>query len=670
MKYHSHGKRPDSVGLFWEEFKEVKIDRVPPESTWLDDDYLPNLDQALEWSPDLWTPFEMFQAAAMGEKVVFDIEHYPNYFLIMFKSVESGKICFFEKTEDVELAIPTLLTIVKGFCLIGFNSKSYDIPMLILALSGASFQQLHDAENFIIKERWRPYQVLQHFKIRSIQINHIDLIEVAPLAGSLKEYGGRMHTLHMQDLPFAPAVRIEKNRDEKFAILRFYCGNDLTNTEDLYNFLEKDLELREKLGIQYGLDLRSKSDAQIAEAVVSKELQRLTGIKPKRAEVIPFTVYNYQIPEYLTFKTDLLKWVVDRVVTANFIVNEIGRIDLPQDWKEVKKTGQAGMKFTINETTYQMGIGGLHSCENGKSQFSDDEFILIDRDVASYYPFIILNHNLFPKHLGRPFLDIFRKLVKARLAAKAAKDKLTAGSLKITINGTFGKLGNKWSIMYSPRLMLQVTITGQLCLLYLIEKIELAGIRVISANTDGIVIKCPRDRKNELDLIVREWEQETNFKTDENQYHALLSRSVNDYMAVMTTGKVKGKGGLGWGITPLFKNPANNICIEAIENFLSEGISIESTVRSCADVRKFVSVRKVTGGAVWQGKYLGKAVRWYYSDSGGEEIIYAKSGNKVSRSDGAKPLMILPDTLPDDLDYERYISEAHKMLSETGYPCV
>lgn len=64
-------------------------------------------------------------------------------------------------------------------------------------------------------------------------------------------------------------------------------------------------------------------------------------------------------------------------------------------------------------------------------------------------------------------------------------------TFKIVLNGTFGKLGSKYSFLYSPNLMIQVTITGQLALLMLIEALEAAGISVVSANTDGIVSRCP-----------------------------------------------------------------------------------------------------------------------------------------------------------------------------------
>lgn len=656
------GKRPDSMGLFWSEPRKIKppplekVKRIPPEPVWLADDYMPNLDDALAWEPDLYQGNEVWMAAARGEYHVFDIEHFHDYFLIMFKSLTTGKITYFEKRAGQDIALQALHAVSTQLGLVGFNSRNYDIPMLTLALAGCSFEQLRFAQMMIIEQNMRGYEVLREFKVKQIDFNHIDLIEVAPLAGSLKIYGGRLHSKRMQDLPFPPHSELTR---EKEAIVRWYCANDLDMTADLYRSLQKDIKLRESLGAQYKMDLRSKSDAQIAESVIVSELTRLTGVKPQRSKILAGTCYFYQPPAYLQYRSETLQWVLSQICNTPFIVEEGGTIPLPDILRDTK--------FRVNETEYQIGIGGLHSCEAHTAQIADAEYCLIERDVASYYPFIILNLKLYPEHLGAAFLTVYKTIVDRRLKAKREGDKHTADSLKITINGTFGKLGNKWSVMYSPRLMLQVTITGQLSLLYLIEKIELAGMRVVSANTDGLVIRCPRVRRDELNAIIGEWERETDFTTEESEYHALLSRSVNDYIAVKTDLKVKGKGQLGRGITELFKNPVNLICVTAIERFLSAGVPIQRTVCECRDLTQFLTVRAVQGGAVKQGVFLGKAIRWYYATDCEGEIVYAKTGNKVPRSEGAQPCMKLPDTFPSNVDFAWYVREAEKMLGETGY---
>ena len=664
VKYDVIGKRPDSMGFFWEEpakihVPKVKIKREPPEPTWLDPSYMPHLETAQAWNPPLFTWDELWLAAEKRERLLFDIEVFADYFLVMFKSIESGKFIWFERNAVSDFHLPALQHLLERFCIIGFNSFNYDLPILALALGGYGFKEFEEASTMLTRDRLRPWQVLREYKCASIDVDHIDLIEVAPLFGSLKIYGGRCHTQRMQDLPF-PVMSSLASR-EKESIVRWYCANDLGTTEDLYNELKKDIELRESLGAQYGVELRSRSDAQIAESVISKEIEVTTGVRPTKPTILPLTSYFYQPPSFLDFKTDLMKWVLNKVISTRLVVGESGSIVNPPELK--------ALKFRLGHSEYQMGIGGLHSCESKQAIFADKDYCLLDRDVASYYPFIILNLGLFPEHLGSSFLQVYRKIVARRLEAKRNGNKKVADSLKITINGTFGKLGNKYSIMYDPRLVPQVTITGQLSLLYLIEKVELAGVRVVSANTDGLVMRPARCDRERLEAIIGEWESETGFETEETEYHALLSRDVNNYIAVKVDGSVKGKGTLGRGITKLFKNPVNSICLTAVEEFLSRGVPIESTIRNCRDVREFVSVRTVKGGAVWQGQFLGKAIRWYYANGlEDSEIVYAMSGNKVPRTEGARPLMRLPDELPPDINYDWYLWEAYEMLAGTGYP--
>ncbi len=203
----------------------------------------------------------------------------------------------------------------------------------------------------------------------------------------------------------------------------------------------------------------------------------------------------------------------------------------------------------------------------------------------------------------------------------------------------------------------------------LIEELELNGISVVSANTDGIVSKIERDRVDEYEAIVKDWEQRTGFEMEFADYQSLYSMSVNRYLAVKQDGSVKQKGHfafVGSKGSPAEKNPTNYICIDAVVNYLTRGIPLEETIEWCPDVRRFLTVRRVTGGAVYKGGYLGKVVRFYHARGSKDAIHYAKNGNKVAKSDGARPLMELNGHLPDDIDYGYYISEAHKMLGELG----
>lgn len=247
-------------------------------------------------------------------------------------------------------------------------------------------------------------------------------------------------------------------------------------------------------------------------------------------------------------------------------------------------------------------------------------------------------------------------------------------SLKLVINGSFGKFGSAYSILYSPDLLMQVTVTGQLSLLMLIESLELSGISVISANTDGIVIRCLKAREARLSEIIKDWEIATNFETEETRYWAVYSRDVNNYIAVKEKGGCKSKGAYSnpWAdpkmaIFRFHKNPTNTICIEAAIGLIDKNIPIEKTIIECRDIRKFVSVRSVKGGAEKDGVNIGKVVRWYYAKNTSGTINYILSGNKVPRSEEAKPLMDLPETFPDDVNFDWYIKETVSILQDIGF---
>lgn len=668
------GHRSDTVGFFWDDTpppkpeKAEKVRRQPPEAVWLRPDYLPGLEEARAFPVHVMTASELFAASERRDELLLDVECFPNYFLVCFTSVRTGHVFYLETWDGgPPLDCNMLGWIISTFTTIGFNSREYDLWMCFLATAGVTTAGLKSANDLIIGDEQRGHDVLRAYKVKPYPADHIDLIDLPRIRASLKTYAGRLHVPRMQELPFHPDTWLSP---DQIAIVRWYCVNDTMNTGSLLACVRERLDLRVSLGRQYGIDVRSRSDAQIAEAVISAELMRRIGLKPGRPTILPGTAYKYKIPAFIRYESALLNYALETVRNAWFVVNEGGSCALPAEVE--------ALKLEINGATYQMGIGGLHSNEQTAAHFSDEQYLIVDKDVTSYYPYITLNLGLFPQHIGSVFLDVLRGIVERRVAAKRADNKVVANSLKIVVNGAFGKYGSKYSILYSPDLMIQVTVTGQLSLLMLIERIELAGIRVISANTDGIAIKCPRQARPLLDTIVAQWERDTGFETEETIYRVLYSRDINNYLAIKEDGKVKAKGVYWNPWSPsekdvaerLCKNPTSTICIEAVEAFLTSGVPLSVTINGCLDLTKFIVTRNVKGGAVkvWEDRveYLGKVVRWYYASDVGGEFVYAHSGNKVPRSEGAMPAMVLPPVFPSDVDHDWYHAEATRILQDIG----
>jgi DNA polymerase elongation subunit (family B) len=632
----------------------------------------------------------------MTDRLFLDIELYPNYFLVKLMNDE-GRFREFEMYEGQELDIVKLRALLNSYTVVTFNGVNYDWPILSLALNGADNEQLKEASDAIIVNDMKPWNFYKHFRCQALSYDHIDIKEVAPgVMVSLKLYAGRLHAPKMQDLPYDPDSLLTR---EQMQAVNLYCGNDLHVTKQLYDAIKGRVTLRETMSAEYRTDLRSKSDAQVAEAVIKTELFRLTSKKLAKPSVKEKQFF-YKVPEYMKFESDQLNNVFEMVKRSPFTAKTNGQIEMTEEL--------ANTLIHINGSTYKLGIGGLHSQESEVSHLADDEYMIVDRDVTSYYPSIILNQGLYPETLGPHLLEVFKVLVDRRVAAKrknrelkklgvkgvahrhkmmsmlAVEDKdlgqgtleqdiefdrsvTVMDSLRITINGAFGKLGSVYSALYAPDLMIQVTVTGQLTLLMLIERFEMAGIKVISANTDGIVTRYPRSRHEEVAAIVKQFEQETMFEFEDTHYSGLYSRDVNNYIAIKPDGEVKTKGTFKAG--DLQKNTQNDICNEALIAYLKNDTPIEETIRVCKDIRKFVTVRTVKGGGVWNfdGEYLGKVVRWYYA-TGSEvgTINYIKSGNKVPRTDGCIPLMDLPIDFPNNVDYNFYINEVKDLLMDIG----
>lgn len=604
------------------------------------------------------------------ESVVCDTECYVDYWSIGFRTLDRKKTRVFELYEGNPLDRRGIANVFRQYRVFTFNGIKYDIPMILYAMSGATNGELKQASDELINFG-TPHWVLMDRLGLSVPdfLDHVDLMQVSPGAPqlpSLKIYCGRMHSRKMQELPF----EIDDNIDDvKRQVIRAYHGNDLDVTIDMAHELDAQVALRTVMSREYRVDLRSKSDAQIAEAVIKAEIERMTGKRLYVPDIEP-GYFRYEPPAFIQFHTERLREVLHRIRNLRFAVKANGVVEMPEYMKD--------LVIEIGNSAYRMGIGGLHSSESKVSHYSDDDFVLLDRDVTSYYPNIILGCELFPAHIGPGFLKVYKRIYDRRINAKKSGDKNTAETLKIVLNGSFGKFGSPYSALYGPKLMIQTTVTGQLALLMLIEELEHSGFHVVSANTDGIVTRVPRERRDEFNDICYDWEWATGYNTEEAEYLSLHSRDVNSYIALKRgkDGKIEVKlkgiftaSGPGQpGASGLKKNPDMDVCTDAVVEFLKNGTPIEETIEWCPDFRKFITVRRVTGGAMSGDEYVGKAIRWYYSKDVNDGLTYKKNGNAVPQSIGAKPCLELNLSrgIPADIDYAYYVREAYAILQDIG----
>jgi len=503
---------------------------------------------------------------------------------------------------------------------------------------------------------------------------------------SLKALQVSLHWDNVMDNPFHHSRYI--TRDELAMVLE-YNLNDVLFTEYFYNKCKEKVEFRKKIYKEYRLNVMNSSDVGIGEAIFMQQLTRTMrtsayNLKQLVTKEVDVSLESIIFP-YIEFKDprfqELLRLIKKTRASSNFIQTFIENIpkgisvnDLHDMMKAnnmpVRQYAQSKKSFSFTRNyggmLIEYGVGGIHGCvPPGIFRKSETQTIL-DIDVKSYYPNLFIRNGVAPRHINKEvFLRVYEETFDSRVVAQKQGNKLISDALKLALNGVFGKTGSKTSPIYDPRAFYAITVNGQLLLTMLTEWLHTAGAKLLQVNTDGVTILVDNDKLPEIYNLCKMWEQKTKLTLEYAQYEAMYIRDVNNYFAVKEDGKVKAKG--VFSAPGLSKNPQNTICTEAVTAYITRGTELQHTICSCRDIRKFITLRTVNGGAIKGDVPLGRAIRWYYSvQEHGQTINYVTNGNTVPRSEGARPIMDLPDAIPPDLNFRWYIEEAEEILRSIG----
>ena len=319
-----------------------------------------------------FTDMELSNSA--GGQLIYDIEVFENYFLAAFMCYDTGRVATFELTEERKPDFGKLKWLVDNFTIIGFNNKNFDCPMLWGMMGGLWNGQLHQLAHKLIKQkRYSAYKAEREWGFKIGFTNEIDLLEVAPSGRytSLKQYNARMHVKWLQDLPFDPNKKLTPC--ERFQIENYCVNGDCVGTAHLYSWLQEPINLRNEMGCGFGIDLRSKSDAQVSEAVIGSEIEAATGHFPSRPKKRSGEVFHYQMPDWMEFDSPELQQLQTEVWGHEFVIENTGYVE---KWHKVVNVGG---------WDYKIGIGGIHSQEKSITRVADVEALIIDYDVATYY---------------------------------------------------------------------------------------------------------------------------------------------------------------------------------------------------------------------------------------------------------------------------------------------
>lgn len=376
-----------------------------------------------------------------------------------------------------------------------------------------------------------------------------------------------------------------------------YNDNDVYIVAELIRMNQEEVLLRYRISEEYKVDVYSASRSIIADKVIVKLYSKFTGLHPKA---------------FIDTKTIRRKILVSEILSDKIAFSTPELNDILSGIRSLTLKGEKGefdREFTFMGTSYTIATGGLHSNEIPAVYVENSDSIIVDRDVASYYPNMIRSLKVCQKHLiPKAWFRIADTIVDERLEHKhLAKDKsldvmerdkhaTAAACLKIVANaGIFGKMGSEKSFLCDKKAMYQVTINGQLFLLMLIEKLELAGIHVISANTDGIVTIVPRELEQTADDICHWWEKHLGLELEFTYYTKYVTEGVNSYLTVKRGGSSKFKGRMNpkLFLEDLSKGYNSPIVAKCVTEYFINGTPVMETLRNAKSILDFCRTQNV-----------------------------------------------------------------------------
>ena len=449
---------------------------------------------------------------------------------------------------------------------------------------------------------------------------------------------------------------------EDFDSMIDYNINDIESTSELLNRCKKDVDLRIAIEDEYGVRVLSKDGVNIGMKILTQKYLEKTGltwqdIKDLRSPMSVIPLKDVILP-FIKYDSPILQRVLEDM--KNQIVSP----------------GRKGYenKFVFNNLRYSVGVGGIHSVNSPEIIIPRDDEMLIDIDVASLYPSMLIEYEFYPRHLGKEFLEVYKQIKDERIEAKHNGDKVKNETLKLALNGLSGNLQNEHNFCYSPFAVMQIRINGQLLLLMLAEKLTQIGCRIVQANTDGLFVLLKKDAYSKVNSICREWEQLTKLTLEEDRFKAMYQYAINDYFAITEDNKVKEKGmfitavKLGKGLTP-------KIIPKAVISFFKDGISVEDTIKNCTDIRDFLMSEKT--GKQWHVEYMNeeqqRTNRFYASTNGGylwkwkySNDSDIKSYQNMLTASGVTLLNKFDDKPIEErkINYRYYIMEAYKIIRD------
>ena len=632
----------------------------------------------------------------MKNVIIYDIETMQELFLIVcMVPGKAGKSFQVSKWKNQLDAFVRYTEAHPDAYWVGYNNLRFDSQVVEWILR--NYENWHELSNLEITAKIAQkaadvihdanYDVFPEYREHELTLKQLDLFKIHHYDNknrmvSLKRLEFEMDLENIEEMPIHHTKTNMTKEEVELSI--DYCFNDVDATYEFYKVTlgecdhplykgNNQIQLRQDIYDEFGIPCLNYSDSKIGDEMIKKYYCQEKGIEyrelPKKGYFRKSINVKNCIAKYVTFETDQLKTFLKKITKM--------QLGLQDDFKE---------HIDFYGNVYSFMKGGLHTENKPKVFEADEEYEIIDWDVSSYYPAIIINNGQFPAHLGKEFLRGYKQMFDKRLelkplAKKDRKIKGIVGALKLAVNSVYGKSSDMQNWIYDRQLTMFTTITGELSLMMLIEKYETNGIHVISANTDGVTIKIKKALIPLMHEINKAWSDITQYELERTDYSKIIFSTVNDYLATMTNGEIKKKGDFLTDFE-LHKNKSAKIVPIALERYFVDGIPIDETIRNHTNLYDFCIRQKASRSFHYEGtnrstgetNVYNKLIRYYVSKTG-EKIFKVKNPEcqtraaAISQVEAGEWVCEVCNFLPknsgvDNVNYDYYIEKANRIVTK------
>jgi hypothetical protein len=542
--------------------------------------------------------------------VVYDVEIFPNFFSytdIDIQTLETNVFVVHESRNDMDKLYEYLL---EEKYRIGYNNVHFDRvvcdlitnfyhKMKTFPVDKALIHLYNKVQAFMREEQREFYRGTTEIDL--FLLNHFN--NKSKLT-SLKALQCSIYWPVVQDMPFHFTTQVTK---EMIPEILEYNLNDVLSTKAFFEICKDQLTFRKELGKLNKKFMLNMPDITIGEEIFLKAIRQEFGLSKKELkEAVKFdkTVdLNKCILPYVEFQSPAFQELLKKVKWT--VVSDKQKLSYSVNYK--------GFKFDY-------GVGGIHGCIDSGIYTSNENDIIIDFDVKSYYPNLAIQNDLHPKHIPQgAFVETYKKLFDKRVEAQIAKNKTEDAGLKLALNGVFGKTGESTSAFFDRYYFYSITLNGQLLLSMLAEMYmdTVTGLEMLQINTDGITIRVPKKQMKLVEKINRDWMAKTNLILESVEYKKMVIRDVNNYLAVSMDDKVKKKG-IFETEKQLHKDNSFGAVAKALEQYFVNDIPVEETIKNNKNIYDFCGRYKA---------YKGWSAVFNYSDKG--KVIQENHGKML-----------------------------------------